>query len=57
MKVKFMFWTGMHPNDIPIRDVLAFNEYAEETMEEVFEGLKDVVASGVAEALDQIDFA
>lgn len=57
MKVKFMFWTGMHPNGIPIRDVLAFNEYAEETMEEVFEGLKDVVASGVAEALDQIDFA
>lgn len=56
MRVRFMFWTGVRPDDAAVRDVLAFNEYAEDIFEESIEALKDAVASGVAEALDELKF-
>jgi len=56
MKTRFMFWTGVMPHDVPVRDILSFNEHAEEIFEEVGEMIKDSVAAGVGEAIDNIDF-
>jgi len=56
MKARFLFWSGVAPHDIPVRDLISFNEHAEEMIEEVAEMLKDAVAGGVGEAIDNIDF-
>lgn len=41
---------------MPVRDVLVFNDYAEDTVEEFSEMIKNSVARGVAEVLNEIDF-
>jgi len=49
-----MYWTGLAPGDLPVRDVLAFSEHAEDIVEEHQEMLKGAVASGVAEVMEEI---
>lgn len=56
MKARFMFWTGIQPHGVPIQDILGFNEEAPDLIEEAGEMLKDAVAAGVGEAIDNIDF-
>lgn len=51
-----MFWTGILPHDVPVQDILGFNEYVEEIFEEQHELIQTAVANGVAEAIDNIDF-
>jgi hypothetical protein len=49
-----MYWTGIPPHTLPVRDVLAFSEYAEELVEEHQKMLKSAVAQGVGEVMDEI---
>lgn len=49
-----MFWAGLHPHDIPVRDVLIFNEHAEDIFEEYRDVMKSAVAEGVSEVLDNL---
>lgn len=41
---------------MPVRDVLVFNEHAEEIIEEFLEMLEGAVASGVGQVVENIDF-
>lgn len=54
MKARFLFWTGVPANEVPVRDVLYFNECAEDLFEEYRDLMKNAVAAGVAEAIDNI---
>lgn len=56
MKARFLFWAGVPAHDMPVKDLISFNEHTEEMIEEVAEMLKDAVAAGVGEAIDNIDF-
>lgn len=56
MKARFMFWTGIHPNNMPVKEVLVFNEHAEEILEETAEMLRNTVAAGVADVIEEMDF-
>lgn len=55
MKVRMLFWTGTHPIELPIREVIIFTEHAETVFEEYQEVLEAAVASGVAEVIDNLD--
>lgn len=57
MKARVMFWAGIPPHSIPLRDVLYFNEYSEEIFEEMKDLFETAVASGVAEVVDNIDLS
>ena len=50
-----LFWTGVHPHDLPFREVIVFNRHSEEIFDEYQEMMKAAVAEGVAEVLDNID--
>lgn len=39
---------------MPVKDVIAFNEYAEDVVEEHQEMLRNAVAAGVADVLEKI---
>lgn len=54
MKARLMYYIGLHPHDIPVRDVVAFHDYVEDIREEEQEMMKASVAAGVAEALDNL---
>lgn len=56
MKAQWLYWTGQHPNEVPIRDVLTFNDHIEDIMEEHFEMLRNAVAAGVADVVEEIEF-
>lgn len=56
MKARMLFWIGSSPNDLPMKDVLSFIEYSEDIFEEASEMIKNSVAAGVAEVVDNIDF-
>jgi len=51
-----MYYTGIHPHQIPVRDFLAFGEHYEEVVEQHTEQMKNIVAAGVAEVVENIDF-
>lgn len=53
MRARLMFWTGINPHEIPVRDVLSFNDHVEDIIEEYQEMLKNAVAAGVAEVLEE----
>jgi hypothetical protein len=55
MKVRFLFWTGKLPTEIPIRELFLFSKHSEEVFEEYMEVEKSAVAAGVAEVLDNLD--
>lgn len=56
MKARVLFWTGVTPAELPMKDVLSFIEYSEDIFEEALEMLESAVASGVAEVVDNIKF-
>lgn len=51
-----MYWTNLQPHELPVRDVIAFSEGLSDEVEDHQELIKNAVAEGVAEALDQIKF-
>lgn len=55
MKARVLFWTGKRASELPVREVLSFNKYAEDIFEEWHELMKSSVAQGVAEVVDEID--
>lgn len=50
MKSRLMYWAGLNPHKIPVKDVLGFNEYVEDITEEH----KDLIKAGVGEALSEV---
>lgn len=51
-----MFWTGILPHNVPVRDILSFNENTEDIFEEWQELMQNAVAAGVSEVVDNLEF-
>lgn len=49
-----MYWTGLNPNDVPVRDVISFTQHFEDMAEEHRDMLESAVAKGVAEVLNKL---
>ncbi len=49
-----MYWTDASVNTMTVRDVIAFSEYIEEITEEHQTMIKNAVAEGVAEVMEEI---
>jgi hypothetical protein len=45
-----MYWANLNPHTIPVKDVLAFNEYVENTVEQH----KDLIKGAVGEAISEV---
>lgn len=53
MKARIMFWTGLRPNDIPVRDVLALSDEMEDMIEERRQMMYSAVSEAVADILEE----
>lgn len=56
MKARLMYYTNLHPHEIPVRDVLAFSENIEDILEDEYEMQRSAVAEAVSEVLDNLKF-
>lgn len=45
-----MYWAKLNPHKIPVKDVLVFNEYVGDILEEH----KDLIKVGVGEAISEV---
>jgi hypothetical protein len=45
-----MYWANLNPHTIPVKDVLAFNEYVTDNVEQH----KDLMKAAVAEAISDV---
>lgn len=57
MKARFLFWTGTRAAEVPLIEVLSFNEYSEEIFEEFHDMFKSAVGEGLAEVLDNLEIS
>lgn len=55
MKSRVLFWTGTSASALPLKDVLWFLEFSEEIFEERMDLMKQAVAEGVAEVLEELE--
>jgi hypothetical protein len=49
-----MYWANLNPHTIPVSDVLAFNEYVEDNVEEHKELIKNAVGEAISEVLSNM---
>lgn len=54
MRSRLMYWAGLNPHKIPVRDVLGFNDYVEDMTEEHRDLIKAGVGEAIAEAFDSM---
>lgn len=54
MRMRVLFWTGVNPDDLAVRDVILFNEYSRDIIEEFGNVFKNAFGEVLYEVLKNI---